>query len=558
MSTYRQLLWLHTQAPFRLSALALTTVLVLALAGCERKSKSPDQAAPDQVQVKVGLLPEGANPPNVIMILVDALRADRLAAYGNRNMLSPTMDKIAEEGLTFERCISASPWTLPSVATLFTSYYPGVHKTTSYTDVSGMEDGRQAVQSMLGDEFDTLAEVLQRNGYQTAGFVAAKFLRAGYGFGQGFDHYDTAFADNTVRGGLVNQALFKWLDEGRDPSKPMFVYLHYMDVHGPYNAAPQFMDPVMEQLEEYPGKQLLEPKQLRALLPYLSKPPPETSDPTRHERLKGYREYWVARYDAGVREMDFYLNQLVQNLKQRGLWNNAYVILIADHGEALCEHDLWGHGYSQYQTDLHVPLILRWPDVLPAGKRVRRLASLIDLMPTLLEQLRIPSGENLQGTSLVDHMSGTLPDMPLMRFAEAVKAGPKQYALFADVTKLIVTAIPARQLPDGTMSKDRERHQLFSLGTDPSEMYNVSAQNGAVVKQLEPLMMKILRTNMMTKPELIPTRKPVNQREIDQLAALGYVGTSEEDDEPEEPEPASRPATQPAVKAEDDLESDQP
>ena len=468
------------------------------------------------------------------------------------------MDQIAAEGVTFERCVSAAPWTLPSVATLFTSYYPGVHKASSYRVVSNMEEGRQAVQSVLSDDFDTLAEVLQRSGYQTAGFVAAKFLRQGYGFGQGFEHYDTSFAENTVRGEVVNQALFNWLDEGRDPDKPMFVYLHYMDVHGPYNAAPEFMDPVMEQLEEYPGKQLLKPKQFKTLLPYLNKPPSETSDPTRYERLKGYREYWVARYDAGVREMDFYLNQLVQNLKQRGLWNDAYVILIADHGEALCEHDLWGHGYSQYQTDLHVPLILRWPNVLPEGKRVRRLASLIDLMPTLLEQLRLSSGETLQGTSLVDHLSGTLPDVPLMRFAEAVKAGLRQYAIFADVTKLIVTALPPRRLPDGTMSKDEARHQLFNVGTDPEEMYNVSVQNGAVVERLGKLMEKVIRENWTTKPEVVVTQKPVDQQTMRDLESLGYVGTSEEDEEPNEPEPATQPTTQPAAAAEGDLGDDHP
>jgi arylsulfatase A-like enzyme len=542
MSTHCRPLWMSGGLHDRSMAIAMLAVLMFAFSGCERKPGAPGAAAPEQVAARVGILPEGAKPPNVIMILIDALRADRLEAYGNRNPLTPTMDQIAQEGVTLERCVAAAPWTLPSVATLFTSYYPGVHKATSYTIVSGMEEGRQAVQSVLSDDFDTLAEVLQRSGYQTAGFVAAKFLRGGYGFDQGFDHYDTSFAANTVRGELVNQAFLKWLDEQRDSSKPMFVYLHYMDVHGPYNAAPRFMEPLMKQLEKYPDKQLLTSKQLRALNWYLQQPPPESPDPTRYERLKGYREYWVARYDAGVREMDFYLGQLVENLKQRGLWDDAYVILLADHGEALCEHDLWEHGYSQYQTDLHVPLILRWPNVLPAGKRVRRLASLIDLMPTLLEQLRISSAENLQGTSLVDHLSDTLPDVPLMRFAEATKAGPEQYAIFADVTKLIVTAIPARRLPDGTMSEHAERHQLFNLGTDPGEMYDVSAQYGPQVERLGQLMAKVVAENMRTKPEIVVTQKSVDQQTMRELDSLGYVGTSEEDEEAEEPKPTTRPA----------------
>ena len=88
----------------------------------------------------------------------------------------------------------------------------------------------------------------------------------------------------------------------------------------------------------------------------------------------------MARYDAGVAEGDFYLDQLVEGLKKRNLWEDDYVIVLGDHGEALCEHVRWGHGWSQHQTDLHVPLIMRWPKVLPVGKRVRRLVSLIDVM----------------------------------------------------------------------------------------------------------------------------------------------------------------------------------
>ncbi len=544
MSTHRRVLTLS----------ALTLLFGFGLFGCERKSDSTEAPSPTARKAKIGILPEGAASPNVIVILVDALRPDRLEAYGSRQMLSPTMDSIAAEGVTFERCIAAAPWTLPSVATLFTSYYPGVHKATSYRVVADMEEGKKAYQSVLIDEFDTLAEVMLAGGYQTAGFVAAKFLRMEYGFGQGFDHYDTSFADNTVRGELVNRALFNWLDEGRDSAQPMFLYLHYMDVHGPYNAAPRFMDPLMEQVEKNQNKQVLNPKEFQAINMYLKKPPAETSDPERYERLKGYREYWAARYDAGVAEVDFYLNQLVAGLKERGLWDDAYVILIADHGEALCEHGIWEHGYSQYQTDLHVPLVLRWPDILPAGKRVRRLASLIDLMPTLLEQLRLPRGENLQGVSLVDHLSGRLPDMPLIRFAEGTKSGPRQYAIFADTTKLILTAIPPRKLPDGTMSKDSVRQELFNLGTDPEEMYDVGQQYPGQVKQLAQLMGKIIEINMKTKPGVVITQKPVDQATIDQLESLGYVGTVD-DEEPNEPEEAT---SQPAGETEDEPGDDKP
>jgi len=531
------------------------------LPGCERKG-GPGPAEQPEGRVRVGILPEGETRPNVIMILVDALRADRLGAYGHRGGLTPTMDAMAASGVTFDYCVAAAPWTLPSVATLMTSYQAGVHKATSYRVVEDMESGKRAYQSVLSDQFDTLAEVLQANGYQTVGFCAAKFLRTQYGFAQGFDHYDTSFAANTVRGEVVNAALFKWLDEQRDASKPLFLYLHYMDVHGPYDAAPQFMDPLMEQVEQNPDKRLLEAREFRAINAYLRKPPRETSDPGRFERLKGYREYWVARYEAGVREMDFYLTELLRGLHERGLWKPAYVILLADHGEALCEHGLWDHGYSQYQTDLRVPLVLRWPQVLPAGRRVRRLASLIDLMPTLLEQLRLPAGESLQGKSLVDHISGTLPNEPLARFAEATKAGPRQYALFADNLKLIATELPPRQLPGGTTSEATVRRQLYNLATDPGEQFDLARQSPQELAMLTKLFTHIVQTNMATKPGLVVRREVVDTSTIRQLESLGYVGGAEEDYEdangvPPESQPASVPAGQ-ADPVEDEPNVDNP
>lgn len=529
-----------TARPGRWSiAVALLVVFVLGLSGCERKGKSPVGPQP-QARPKIGILPEGAPMPNIVFVLVDALRADRLGVYNRRSTLTPTMDAIAVSGVTFDRCVAPAPWTLPAVASVFVAYYPGVHKATSYGTIASMERGQRPYQSVLSDEFDTLAEVLQANGYETAGFCANKFIRARYGFAQGFDHFDTSFAENTVPGSKVNEAAFKWLEQ-RTSNQPFFLYLHYMDVHGPYNAAPKFMDPLMERVEANPKKRLLSSKEFRTLKPYLNQPPPESSDPTRFERLKGYREYWEARYDAGVTEAEYHIKALVRRLNELGLWDDAYVILFADHGEALCEHGLWGHGYSQHQTDLHVPLILRWPNVLPPGKRVRRLASLIDVMPTLLEQLRLPPGASLQGVSLVDHISGRLPREPLARFAEAIKAGPYQYAVFAETAKLITTHVPARKLPDGTTSKTTVRQQLFNVATDPQERYDLSAERPGEVKLLTKLLEKIIQTNRNTRPGLVVSKKAVDRETVQRLEALGYVGSADEEDT-DEPESASQPA----------------
>lgn len=543
--------------------LAAATIAIGVIAfsnGCERQENNqaptpavpqPQAAAPAEAaagRASVGVLPEGAEKPNVIFIMIDALRADRLGAYGCQKNLTPTMDGLAKVGVTFTYCVAPAPWTLPSIASLFTAYYPGVHKATSYRTVEDMEQGRTVQQSVLSDDFTTLAEVLKANGYDTAGFCGNKFIREQYGFAQGFDHFDTSFADNTVPGSKINEAAFAWLGD-RLPDKPFFLYLHYMDVHGPYDAAPQFMDPQMERVEANENKRVMTSQEFGRLNAYLKKPPAQTSDPGRYDRLKGYQEYWAARYDAGVAEADFHLEKMLKHLTEMGVLHKSLVILVADHGEALCEHGMWGHGYSEHQTDLHVPLIMVWNKVLPAGQRVQTLSGVIDLMPTIMEQLRIPVSDELQGKSLVGHLSGTLPARPQMRFAEAVKSGPPEFAVFVGPHKMIMKQVPARRMPDGSTSQPTVSRRLFNLATDANEEFDTGAQDPQRRDLLSKLIEGFVRTNQKTKPEVAVERRPVEVETMSQLESLGYVGGSEEDDPNEaaetEPPPTSAPSDEP-------------
>lgn len=487
-------------------------------AGCRTNSASTDDA---------GVLPAGAPKPNIIFIMVDTLRADRLGCYGHPGGLTPVTDRIAAEGVRFERCVAAAPWTLPSIASLFTSYYPSVHKAVSYRVVSDMNEGRRGVMPVLADaEFDTLAEVLHANGYTTAAFVANMFLRAEYGFGQGFAHFDSSFADNTVRGEIVNSALFSWLEEHRE-QEPLFLYLHYMDVHGPYDAAARFMDPLVAAVESKSNKRRLSLEELQRIRPYMRKAPDNGTDPAQYERLKMYREYWEARYDAGVAEMDHYLGQLVERLRALRIWQSSYVILTSDHGEAFCEHGLWGHGYSQFQTDLHVPLIVRWPDVLPASTNVAGTVGLIDLMPTLLEQLRLPAGANLQGRSLLSTIFGPSLDPPVAVFAEAVKSGPRQLAIIEGDWKLLVrtTNVPGAETLDGPPQFRRHRY-LFNLALDPRETESLARAQPQRLKRLESLLDARLETNRSIKPRFVLERVTIDAERVRALESVGYVGGS--------------------------------
>src|SRR5262249_4870616 len=149
------------------------------------------------------------------------------------------------------------------------------------------------------------------------------------------------------------------------------LYLHYMDVHGPYDRPAKYLDPLMKAVEADPNKKLM-PLDQRQALPkghYLRKHPP--GGDALYEKLQGYREYWVAGYEAGVREEDDYLKALFDELRKMGLWEDTFIILTADHGEAFGENKsfgetrYWEHGGGLNQSQLHVPLIMRWPGVLP-------------------------------------------------------------------------------------------------------------------------------------------------------------------------------------------------
>ena len=490
----------------------------VALPACEKKS-APTEKQP--TAALSGVLPVGADKPNIIIVLVDALRADRLGPYGHAGRLSPTMDALAAEGVTFQNCIAPAPWTLPSVASMFVSYHPSVHHATSYRATSSKNPKVRAAQAVLNDKFVTLAEALQAAGYQTAAFSASCLIRGTFGFDQGFEHFDGQHCGKSTPVHVVSDAALKWLRSERDTAKPFFVYLHYMDVHGPYDAPPRFMAPLMERVEQMQNRETLSEESYHRINRYLRKPPAEASDPTRFERLKQYREYWVARYEAGVAQMDFYLDELFAQLRELGLWDDAYIILLADHGEALGEHTLWDHGYSLHQTDLHVPLILRWPGILPGGVQVTRRASLMDVFPTVLSQLHLPPKHNVQGRSLVGSWLNDGSAGDVVYFAESVKFGPTQWALFRDPFKLIVTQIPRRT---GRQNTIEDRLALFNLHDDPHEGRDLARTSASVVAELRELLDRTVNDNRIVVPQILPQTAPVAPEMIEVLRSLGYVG----------------------------------
>lgn len=451
-----------------------------------------------------------AKRPNIIFILIDTLRADRMGLYGYQRNTTPAIDAIADEAAIFDNAIAPAPWTQPSMASIFCSRFPSVHKVTNFMLAYNMRWGKAKRMSVFGDSFVTIAEMLGKQGYDTAGFVGNFLVSKYYGFGQGFDFYSDMNYRNQPQGAtsgdVLNRHLLQWLGR-RESQKPLFLYIHYMDAHGPYYARPEFYQPFFKQVAQMQNKRKLSAPE-KGRLGYLAtgKAAPIIA---RYKELTDYQEFWSAFYDAGVREQDQHISDLIVGLKNMDLWDDSYIALAADHGEELSEHGLWSHGKTLYQTELHVPFILRWPGRL-SSKRIVPTVQLIDLMPTLIEQLQLEPVSGMQGRSLAADIAGKDSGKPVSTFSEAVKFGPNTIAVSQGGWKLIA-------------KQGRKTSELYNIADDPYEQKNLFQQNSIKVKQLGMILTDQITINKNLASKTIPEQIQITPQEYERLKSLGYV-----------------------------------
>lgn len=302
----------------------------------------------------------------MLLLVADTLRADRLGAYGNARGLTPFLDTLADRSYVFHDAYAQSPWTSPSIASLLTSRYPSQH-------------GFVRFESLLAAEEHTLAEVLGEHGFATAGFTANTLLSQKRGFAQGFDTYRVLATPAarprhrlvswvTGRADAIDAAALKWLDGPERREGPVFLYLHYMDTHTPYEPAA----PALEKV-------------------FAGRPPPDLeqlTDAHLFGRMGGLDEQTLAAvkdvYDAEVLSLDLALGRFFAELERRGFLRNAVVIFTADHGEEFMDHGFTGHGHSLFDELIRVPLLVSVPG---QSERVdvTGAVSLVDLAPTLVE-----------------------------------------------------------------------------------------------------------------------------------------------------------------------------
>lgn len=305
--------------------------------------------------------------PNVIVYLVDTLRADRLGCYGYEKPVSPHLDRFARRATLFETAIAQASWTRPSVASVLTGLGPLAH-------------GVQTVDDRLPAKVETLAERLRATGYRTAAFSTNWHIAAETGFDQGFD--DFLFFPQEPDSPAVNRKVLDWIDNRRGP-EPFFLYVHALDPHAPYTPPPDLRQRFAAGIRAEAGT-------IEALK--------EIYRVRRAKRARLIAEV-SPLYDAEIAANDRSFGALLSALHERELLEGSMIVFVSDHGEELGDHRAFGHARTLYAEVLNVPLVIKRP-FQARGERVARVAQHLDLMPTILAAAGLPIPAGLPGTDL--------------------------------------------------------------------------------------------------------------------------------------------------------------
>ncbi len=449
-----------------------------------------------------------AGRPNVLLLTVDALRPDHLGCYGYGRRTSPNIDLLARGGVLFRQTITAAGRTVQSFPSILTGVYPMVHGLR----YEGQDIGVSA--SWL-----TLTRVLKENGY--ASFAVTEGLNVG--LHRDFDMYDPdlyldpdgnevyrpARNDHDATGIAV-----RWLRGRKEPKKPFFLWMRFAAPHWPYEAPPPYTDlfdpgyhgphtfndengPGIERGDIIFGKTRLPPREL---------------------------EHAVAHYDGEVAYSDNAIGDLLRVVQGLGQLDRSIVILTADHGESLGEHDyFFEHGAYLYDPTVRVPLIAYAPFAFQGGRAVESQARTIDIMPTILDLAGLPIPKGLQGTSLVSRARGQGPEAGPPAYSESgrnfYKENPRQYVEgVAGKWRMVRTERYKLIL----IPKDPEPiWELYDLRSDPGERVNVLEDHPDAARELRSILLGLLAADPMRADRDEPPLQPELE---EQLRSLGYVG----------------------------------
>jgi arylsulfatase A-like enzyme len=462
-------------------------------------------------QSEASLPPPDPGAPNVIVIVLDALRADHVSAYGYPRATTPDIDRLAAEGVLFEHAIATASWSLPSHASLVTGRYQFEH---------GAEDIRAepwfGYQSSGFSGYPTLGQALASRGYRSAAFSANRvYFTHDSGFQTAFLHFEdyfysprdailrTLYGRELVRlylarrrksfvmhkrADVVNQELLRWVDRG--PKRPFLVFLNYFDVHDPYGGPPRY------------------PKPAWGL---------KTSDDS---------------YDAGLKYDNDYIARLLAELEQRGMAKNTLLVITSDHGESLGQHGLLTHSRALYWELVHVPLVIWYPGHVPAGVRVDRPVSSASIPATVMDLLSPGKSSAFPGPPLTQLWTSPaaasgwpfpLSEIARNPYPEAAEKPADQMAPTSTTGWIKSLVTPQWQL----IVHQNLGNQLYDWVHDPEEKNNLAEtpEGGAVAADLAATMRAML--GKAAPPEVSPAgASPLHDGafDFDPATRLGAAG----------------------------------
>ncbi len=407
---------------------------------------------------------------NVILVTMDTTRADALGAYGQVLPTTPRIDRMASEGLRFAQVVTSSPSTLPSHSTILTGKHPYAHGIRSNAGY------------VLTNDNVTLAEALQEHGYRTAAEIAAPVLGRRMLLNQGFESYRDTLSpgiqrkhirtitgndeksirlDERIASDITSRGI-QFLNAYREDK--FFLWLHYFDPHQGYTP----------------------PAEYRARLP---------ENP----------------YHAEILYVDHELGRLLDTVRKLGLKDSTLVLLTADHGESLSEHDESYHSMLVYDSTMRVPLILWGPTILGEGSVVESLVRTVDIAPTVLDLLNLPPLADIQGVSLAPLITGETSDLHLTGYGESIEP-------------MLFEASPIRFVREGEWKYiHKVNPELYNVRKDPGELDNVAAENPQLVKQLRSKLGALIAEPPL---RLSSGTVPIDAATREQLQALGYLAAA--------------------------------
>lgn len=404
--------------------------------------------------------------PNVLIVTIDTLRADHVGVYGSKTARTPTLDRLAAEGVRMADAIAQAPITMPSHASLFTGLYPPAH---------GVRDNGTAA---LSDGVVTLAQQLHGAGYTTHAFVSAVVLSRLYGLDRGFASYDDdLWAEDAPRMFMIRERPARrtadrflewfntWKAASADRRAPFFAWVHFFDPHQPHEAA----------LEDRVGA--------------------------------------ASPYDAEVTAADRATGRVIDALRAAGVLDDTIVIVTADHGESLGEHNEATHAIFVYDATVRVPLIVRHPATLPAGRVYDGPVRLVDVMPTLLTWLGVQGAEHAQGVDLLAAWKGSAPPPLLAQYTESL------------LSELGFGMAPLHAIrKDGFKWIRAPRSELYDLRADPGELTNLYPSKDARFTGIAAELDKELEAMLQaSRPRGDARENPMTRETLETLQSLGYL-----------------------------------